>query len=91
MVAPQLPPPLPADAAGARAAQTFARYHARGGAKRLLVSGCTGYVGAFSMVRVPSLAGQSSPSQRPHMEAFGSRLLYTLWRSHGATQHALRG
>ena len=43
------------------------------------------------MVKAPSLAGQSSPSQPPHMEAFGSRLLYTLWRSHGATPLALRG
>ena len=44
-----------------------------------------------SMAKAPSLAGQSSPSQPPHMEAFGSRLLYTLWRSHGATPLALRG
>ena len=44
-----------------------------------------------SMVKGPSLAGQSSPSQHPHMEAFGSRLLYTLWRSHGALSLALRG
>ena len=47
-------------------------------------------VGA-SMVKVPSLAGPSSPSQPPHMEAFGSRLLHTLWRSHGAAQLALKG
>ena len=44
-----------------------------------------------SMVNMPSSAGQSLPSQPPHMEAFGSRLLYLLWRSHGATQHALGG
>ena len=47
--------------------------------------------GGRSRVQVPSLAGQSSPSPPPHMEAFGSRLLYTLWRSHGATRLALRG
>ena len=44
-----------------------------------------------SMVKVPSLAGQSAPSQPPHMEAFGPRLLHTLWRSHGATPLALGG
>ena len=50
-----------------------------------------GAAGAASMVKAPSLAGQSSPSQPPHMEAFGPRLRYTLWRSHGATPLALRG
>ena len=47
--------------------------------------------GLNSMVKMPSSAGQSSPRPPPHMEAFGSRLLYTLWRSHAATQHALKG
>ena len=48
-------------------------------------------VGWTSMVKAPSLAGQSSPSQPFHMEAFGSRLLYTLWRSDGANPPALGG
>ena len=47
--------------------------------------------GGSSMVKVPSSAGQSSPSQPPRKKAFGSRLLHTLWRSHGATPLALGG
>ena len=50
-----------------------------------------GAYGSCSMVKVPSLAGQSSPSQPPHIKASGSRLLYTLWRSRGATPLARRG
>ena len=42
-----------------------------------------------SMVKVPSLAGQSLPSQPPHMEVCGSRLLHDL--SHAATPLALGG
>ena len=44
-----------------------------------------------SMVKAPSVAGQSSPSQPPHVAIFGPRLLYALWRSHGATPLALGG
>ena len=44
-----------------------------------------------SMAKVPSLAGQSSPSPPPDMGAFGSRLLHTLWRGPGATALALGG
>ena len=47
--------------------------------------------GASSMVKAPSWAGQSAPSQPPHMGSLGSWLLYTLWRSHAATQLAHRG
>ena len=44
-----------------------------------------------SMAKVPSLAGQSSPSPPPHLAIFGFGRLYALWRSHSATQHALGG
>ena len=44
-----------------------------------------------SMAKAPSLAGQSSPSPPPHLAIFGFGLLYALWRSHAATQRALRG
>ena len=44
-----------------------------------------------SMAKGPSLAGQSSPSPSPHLAIFGFGLLYALWRSHSATQRALRG
>ena len=44
-----------------------------------------------SMVKAPSWAGQSAPSQPPHVGSLGSWLLYTLWRSHAATQLARRG
>ena len=47
--------------------------------------------GEGSMANVPSMAGQSAPSQPLHLAIFGPRLLYTLWRSHGATPLALRG
>ena len=37
------------------------------------------------MAKVPSLAGQSAPSQPPHMGLIGSWLLHPLRRSRGAT------
>ena len=36
-----------------------------------------------SMAKVPSVAGQSSPSPPPHVAVLGPRLLCTLWRSLG--------
>ena len=46
--------------------------------------------GKNSMAKVPSLAGQSSPSPPPHLAIFGFGLLCALWRSHSATQRALK-
>ena len=48
-------------------------------------------LGYFRMVKVPSLAGQSSPRTPPHLAIFGSGRLYALCTSHSATQRAMRG
>ena len=52
---------------------------------------CLAIGGYDSTAKVPSLAGQSSPNPPPRLAILGFGLLYAPWRSHSATQRALRG